>query len=274
MKNNPHTPLQSASEVQGIYRHWGIELHGLTTQNYTTPQEYLRLLEAIEQVVPARPCRVFPSSFDPQDPHQRSVPRPLFSRWESCEETLRTFGSRGVILRLPLFWQVEAPLHHACTAAKATLFVNDPGNMPVGAEAVRSAGLDTVLTDTEDAGRFASYLLNESRVLPPRWILIHRPDHAWVVPAALDAADRVAQEVHLFPGVPFLYQCPALIEKREPIFHSGGQYHIQIEEGETHITNREEFSLPLWRYRLPRTLAHAGTCSCGRVRYAQQTHHA
>src|SRR6185369_8776282 len=110
-----------------------------------TLAEFHTLLATMEPTIPAMNCRVVPSSFDPDDPALLAVPRPLEAAWPSVEAALRHFGSRAVMMRLPLFWQAEPLLHAACRAAGAPIFVNEPENMPLGAAALQN-GVDTVVT--------------------------------------------------------------------------------------------------------------------------------
>lgn len=146
-------------------------------------------------------CRLFPSSFDPDDQNMRGVPVPLDWRWDSVERTFKAWGVRGVMMRLPLFWQLEVPLFHACQSAGAFLFTNDVGNMPLGAVATRIAEIDTVVTDFNDVCMFVPYLLERGAPLPRHWVIVRNPEHAHhPLPLAL-ANVTVYEEVHSSPGI-------------------------------------------------------------------------
>lgn len=222
-------------------------------------QELYRALDVARPTLNTAPCRLFPAAFDPADANLGAFPCALDWQWRSCEMALKHFNARGIVMRLPLFWQLETPLHAAGQAAGAPLFINDQGNMPVGAEAVR-AGLDTVVTDALDAKAFALYLA-ERAVRVSSWILIHPlPAAAWVLPEELASDAHVAQEVHLFPGVPLLVQCPYLVEKKVQQFHL--VHPFTLEDGKRLINPGDEL-LPPWRYALSLTLKAAEPCACG-----------
>ncbi len=187
---------------------------------------------------------MYPSSFDPNDPALHALPHTAGWRWASCEEALREFETRGVLLRLPLFWQTLSPLNDVCRSIGAYIFPNEIENMAVGAVGLRSAGLNTVLTTAEDAEKFASFL-QEQQPLPASWFIVHEAGAvSWELPAALkNSAARIAQEVHLSPGLPVLAQCTHLRAKKMPHFH----------------TTEEAHSHPL-----PFQLAEQGLCVCGK----------
>ena len=233
---------------------------------HTDHETLLAILETAEPRIPDNGCAVAPTSFDPDDPELRAFPRPLNWRWTSCELALRAFKSSGIMMRLPLFWQVEPALFAAGQAAGAPIFVNDQGNMPVGAAAIRTASMDTVVTDTEDAQRFSSYLLKRGAQFPAAWIVVHPISQtAWAIPAPLRrGAAHVAQEVHLFPGVPVLEQCEKLAARKEPVFHLSESYLFEVEGGATYLTSIGDDPLPLFRYALPVTIAQGERCSCGK----------
>lgn len=213
-----------------------------------TLADFYKILADIEPKIPDMACRVVPSSFNPDDPQLRAVPRPLEASWPSAEAILKAFGVRAVMMRLPLFWQTEPLLHAACRAAGAPIFTNDPENMPLGAAAL-SNGVDTVVTTAADAAAFAGYLAEKHTPLPPFWIIVHQADAPrWEVPTMLRGV-KVAQEVHLFPGVPVLVQCPALVGKN--------RYHF------SDIHSQEP--LPLSELELPFVLKDCGTCVCGKA---------
>lgn len=146
-------------------------------------------------------CRFLPNSFDPDDPDMNGIPVPLDWRWNSVEHTFKTWGVRGVMMRLPLFWQLEVPLFHACQNAGAFLFANDIGNMPLGAVAMRIAEIDTVVTNLEDACTFVPYLLEHGAPLPRHWVIVRNQENAHhPLPSAM-AKLSVYEEVHSSPGI-------------------------------------------------------------------------
>lgn len=147
--------------------------------------------------------RFFPSSFDPDDAHMTGNPLPLDWRWRSAEDALTSWGSRGVMMRLPLFWQLEVPLFHACQSAGAFLFANDVGNMPLGAAAVDIADVDTVVTELDDAAAFASYLTIKRMSLPKYWFIVRKSSHAGapLPPELTGNGISVHEEVHSSPGI-------------------------------------------------------------------------
>lgn len=186
---------------------------------------------------------VIPSSFDPNDTQFRAVELPKPSCWEG-EELLRHFSSRGLMMRTPIFWQWGFSLHAACRNVGIPIFVNEPENMPVGAQALLRGGIDTIVTENSDAPAFASYLQEKQIAPPAAWILIHRAAHTdWSVAAGVLDAKFLAQEVHILPGLPALRQCPLLAQTRMPHFHTVA---VPIE-------------LP------PIELTEVGTCACGKT---------
>jgi len=170
-------------------------------------------------------------------------------------------------MRLPLFWQLESPLHTAAKASHATFFINEQENMPVGAEAIRTAGLDTVLTDTSDALVFATYLSEKGKLMPKNWFMVHPVfEPSWNIHAVLRGKNyRVAQEVHIFPGVPFLEQCVFLYEKKEPIFHVCDTFTVEFGKNRTIAKSTKRDILTLWKYELPCLLKEKETCKCGKT---------
>lgn len=224
--------------------------------------ELVAALDAAASVLSSAAHDRSPTSFDPADPLLRGFPRPRGWDWRSARRALERFGGPGAIVRLPLFWQIETPLYRAGKAAGVFLYFNERGNMPLGAAAIELASAATIVTDTDDAARFATFL--ESKPAPAQnlsWIIIHRIDGAWTLPtAALAPGSKAAQEVHLFPGVSVLEQCDALMEEKSPLFHASDECSIDLSTGR--LTG---FSpLPLVRYQLPIALRSAGTCRCGR----------
>ncbi len=230
-----------------------------------SPAQFAQKLQEIESDLPHMACRIFPSSFEPNDPSMRAFPYTLEAGWGSCEKALRHFGSRGVMARLPFFWQFESPLSTACRAAGAFLFLNDRGNIPLGIAAVKMAEVDTVITDAEDAHLF-SRQMSETGIQAQNWVVIHPAGAAhFSIAQALKAEGvRLFQEVHLFPCVPLLEQCEHLSAEKKPLFHTVAEFCITKTERGLAVSSAAPHPFPLEKYELPETLALQGTCVCGK----------
>ncbi|MFZ2886844.1 MAG: hypothetical protein WA021_03425 [Minisyncoccia bacterium] len=203
--------------------------------------------------------RCMPSSFDPNDPTLRAIPRPRSWRWESCALFLQTFAAETVILQTPLFWQLYSPLHTMCREIGCSIYPNEPDNFPVGGAALTSARANVVIIEAIDAAPFATYLHSKNISLP-QWIIIHRPESEWTIPDAL-ANVRVAQEVHLFPGIPILHQCHAGIGTN--IFHPSHEFTWNFESPTT--LSGDVFN----NLELPFNL-QSTSCTCGSAAYIQK----
>ena len=146
--------------------------------------------------------RFLPSSFDAQDPTLHGVEVPATWRWNSLEPQLKTWGSKGIMMRLPLFWQLETLIFEACHTAEASLFINDRANMPLGAAALKIAEIDTVVTDLADAEAFVAYLTEAKAPLPSFWFIVRTPEQATTPLSALLRPLTTAEETHRSPGIP------------------------------------------------------------------------
>ncbi|MCG3769290.1 MAG: hypothetical protein JW384_00412 [Nitrosomonadaceae bacterium] len=224
-------------------------------------------IRAIQDTLKSVPCRIIPTSFEAEDVNLVGFPLHPLSRWDSCAQALSEFKSHGVMMRLPLFWQLEVLLWYACRTVPAPIFLNDPENMPVGAAALQLGGMDTVVTEQRDAGIFAEYVQKENEVVPKNWIIVHRADDTWSVPTSLSDC-KVAQEVHLFPGLPILSQCPALMTEISgtPRFHiaQGNRFEPSANTFETPSKD----AVPSFTLDIPRITA-GGMCVCGDLIYTQ-----
>jgi hypothetical protein len=187
-------------------------------------------------------ARLVPSSFDQNDPSLSAERLPINWRWQTVEDTLRTLGAVGVMMRLPLFWQLEIPLFEACQRAGAFIFVADRANLPLSAEALEKAEIGCVVTDAQDALVFSAYLREKKREQPRGWFIIHAGISGLSDLSPLGDAPG-AQEVHRSPGKLLLYQCDALRTLQRPHFHIS-----------------EEAGGPV-----PENAAQGGTCVCGRT---------
>jgi len=167
------------------------------------------------------------------------------------------------MMRLPLFWQLEPALHAACRAAGAPIFINEPENTQVGAEAVRQANIDTVVSEAADAPAFSSYLAQKNSPRPHNWILVHRPKAEWMLPGALVEKDvRVAQEVHLFPGMVAFSQCEALADAKATGFHLCEDFFLENLGAHSYVTNAA-LLVPLERFEIA-PVREKSACVCGK----------
>lgn len=225
---------------------------------------FLSQLDSLQPKLGDTACDLVPTSFEANDPEIRAFPLPLERKWSSAERALKLFGGSGVMMRLPLFWQVEPALFAAAQNAGAFIFVNDQDNMPLGAAALRDASIHTVVTTTEDAHRFCAYLNERNAKLPAAWIIVHRIDQKWDLPAAaLSPQSAIAQEVHLFPGVPVLEQCDQLIEGKRSLFHLVDGY--ELADDGVSLSGRPDDIMPFSNLELGTVLHAKGTCSCGKA---------
>lgn len=241
---------------------------GIPRRYLEAPQNYRILHEILTALVqpPANgACDISPTSFDPNDPELKAFPRLHNWRWKSCETALRAFGSRGVMSRLPLYWQSTFALHRACRAVGIPLFTNDLANMPLGAAALRGAGVDTVVCESGDAAEFAAYLERCASRMPLAWIIVHR------VGSVVELSERirrspagVAQEVHLLPGFPILIQCPALMREQKAAYHAAEGSRWRIEPNRSFVSFFEEW-LPFVDFETTCRLRERGTCPCGKT---------
>jgi len=141
--------------------------------------------------------------------------------------------------------------------------------MPVGAAAIRFADVNTVILEADDSFAFSAHLVEKGVSIPPYWVVIHRADGAWETPRTLQSASSVAQEVHLFPGVPILWQCEELMRVMLPQFHLSDEYNWKV-ESETYITSAREDPLPFTLLRMPFSLRKEKICSCGKDIFAKR----
>ncbi len=263
---HPNAIFQTIEKrVRKSYALWGISPEFFKDNQTTSPETFLKLLEKIESKVPEMNCRVMPSSFNPDDENLRAFPYYLAPRWDSLERALRESGSHGVMMRLPLFWQVESNLHHACRATDAFLFLNEPENMPLGAAALRLAEIDAVITDTKDAFAFSLYLSSNNSPLDFTWLIIHSADKDAVkIPEILlGRGAKVIQEVHIFPGVTVLEQCSHIWKDKSPRFHVSDDYILEKIGDKMTVTSANDAPLPFFRYELSLRLSEEKKCSCG-----------
>jgi hypothetical protein len=261
----PPLPLSLADRISEAYSAWGISVSA-PGKEATTRKDLEQPLIAAEKVLPEMHCRAYPSTFDPLSESLRAFPQPLKPRWLSLERALRQCQARSVMIRLPHFWQQESPAHAACRNVGAALFVGEPENIPVGAAAIDSCAIDTVVAEISEASAFVAYLHKKNLRVPSHWILIHQAESpSWTLPDELALAAKVLfQEVHLLPGVPILVQCPLLASQKAPRFHTSDAYLWEHFDSVYHITSLGDDPLPIVRFALDRPLRQEGTCPCGR----------
>lgn len=224
-------------------------------------QELLSLLREAEGRFVDSAYRIVPASFSLNDTELTGFPVDAQWRWPSCARTLRSWDAHGVMMRAPLLWQLEVPLRHACDEAEAFVFINDAGNMPLGAAAIRQARIDAVITGLEDADAFASHLREHSVPLPAFLLVASLDEAARPLPHSLSNA-RVSRELHLFPGVPVFAQCATLSASAEPRFHSTDGHSVEVREGRALCTSQGH-GIALRDYELPFALVSEGACACG-----------
>lgn len=213
------------------------------------------LLKELEHFRLPQAARILPTSFDPEDPELTGFPVPTDFSWESLSYALRESGAKkGILVRLPLFWQVESLIYAAGKEAGIPLFSNERENMPVGGAALKAGEVDAVLTDAVDAPVFAQFL-REKGAAPKVWCIVHSCESAdW---SGSVIGEKVAQQVHLFPGLPILSQCTALWGTNA--FHRRKEF---LWEGE-HLTTPDSYPFMLARYTLPFRVRDEGFCQCG-----------
>jgi len=258
-------PKFLTQHMQKAYSKWGLSFNTSTENTTMTKSDLIKLISAAEGRIPDIRCGLVPTSFDPEDSALSGFPRSLSWRWNSCERALRIFSTTSVMARLPLFWQIESPLNAVCKSVGAILFMNEPENMPVGAAAIKSTEIHTVICEARNSFEFALYL-SEKNIKPAAWFLIHQSDSLeWSVPLSIDSSRFVAQEVHLFPGLPILEQCALLLDDRKAEFHLSDSYLWEIGKDKTYITSIGDDPLPLVRFEIPFSLISKSQCPCGKV---------
>jgi hypothetical protein len=261
---NPHL---SDTRVGALRRQqveaWGIQPELAAQYAAGNTSLFAGLLAAAQPHIRLNNCFGYPASFKPTA-GTLCFPAPAVRDWPSCEQALRYFAKTGVMLHAPPVWQLASALHRAARGAGLPLFINQPDNLALGARAIAQAGMDAVVAEPGAAARLALHGAERSAAAPKLWFLVHPAEkEEWLVPAPLQNGALVLQEVHLYPGVPILIQCPALAQR--PIatqFHTSPRYIWEYADAPAHITSLDD-PLPLIRHRLPFALRAAGSCACG-----------
>lgn len=250
---------QAAAEARAKWAHAGVEIE----EERMTPETLAISLRKASTYVRSLPGHYAPSSFLPSD-SLTLFPRAESWRWDSIERTLTNHEGRGLMVRLPLFWQVEIPLFSACKKKGLFIFVNDKGNMPLGSMAITRSSIAVVVTDAADANEFATFLILNGLSLPDTWHIVQKSDSIVpLVPALTNSTSALIQEVHVLPGVPVLEQCVHIAGK-EFSFHIGDGY--IWEHGQSAlVTGHTDDPLPLIRYETGLASDEAGSCACGKA---------
>lgn len=244
-----------------LYTEWGVRV----PEGGMTPLWIENALSEIQSRIAGKGHDVVPSAFASGAQPLFAFPRPRNWSWQSCEDVLSAATPSAVMMRLPLFWQLEPALFKACRATRAPLFANHLNNMPVGGLAVSKLGIDALVTTAPDAPLFESHLAERGIPLPRTWLLVGSHDEIAAVSPTLGGGVRYfAREVHLMPGVPLLTQCPALAVERTSGFHTSPEFEFELHESGTTITNVSDVPFPLLGYRLPFVVVREGVCPCGK----------
>lgn len=173
-------------------------------------------------------------------------------------------------MRLALFLQLEAPLARAAHSAGAFIFVNDAGNMPLGAAALTEAEIGCIVTTGGDGGAFGEYLTARN-LAAPGWLLVrHMEEDSWDAPHSIAKSEvPITQEVHLFPGLPAFVQCELLATDRRPRFHAAEDVTVGQTDGSLTITCTDVGPFPFSDIVLP-YVRDDGVCPCGKPVFARE----
>lgn len=209
-----------------------------------------------------------PTSFNPHDDTLAGFPRKLLWTWDSAEYALSIIHPAVVMMRAPLFWQLEAPLWRAAQQNGAAIFVNDAGNMPLGRSAMHHASADTIVTDAHDGMVFSRYLKDAQTPFPRGWILVHDINNLVdISDVHAGESTLVFQEIHLFPGVPMFVQCERLARMRARTFHVA-PHGSTTSKPHPMFSGPKDDPMPLTDIEIPIRITDTGTCACGEVSYA------
>ena len=203
--------------------------------------------------------------FDQESDDVGVYPRAEQAAWDSAVDVLARYSGAGVMMRAPLFWQLEIPLFEACRKSGTFIFVNDRGNMPLGAAAIKRGSMQVVVTDADDANAFAQHLLLHGDPFPKSWLVIQKSGRLVPISSALTGSgSQVHEEIHAIPGLPIFVQCAGII--------GSGSYHtvpeFAYEFGHTtYVTGPERDPLPLVRFDAECTAKEVSVCACGKTTY-------
>lgn len=229
-------------------------------------EDLLRRVRAFEPTIQETASRVLPTAFELDDVSLSVFPAPMDWTWASLLDLLRETASRGVLSRIPLFWQLESALHAVCAQQEAILYLNDAANMPLGAAALRGMHIDTVLTDAKDARTFSDFL-STSGVSVRTWVVIHPLTN--LNDAVPTPVEITAHEYHLFPGVPVLVQCARIAADKARRYHVAEGFVVERDGEASVISSLRAMPIPIEKYRLPALLRSVGACSCGKETFVK-----
>lgn len=240
------------------------EFERILKEGRTTADTLQRVLDISMDRAREQRYAFSPTSFDASDEQLRALPRALDTMWREGERAFEHYGSTGVMVRTPIYWQFGLPIYRACRERDIPIFVNEPENIPVGAMSLQRGGIDTVVCESIDAFAFSSYIAEKKLPYPRLWVLIHRANTpVWTVPGGItESKSALSQEVHLFPGVPLLVQCAALADERSTRFHVADAFDVEL--GASSFVSSRSIPLPLYRYVLPFSMRSSGACTCGK----------
>ncbi len=229
--------------------------------------ELLTHLRSQEKNVPDLPCRIVPTSFDDSDAQLTALPRPLDWKWSSLHEALKLVEPKVAMTRLPLFWQMTSAIRGACKEAGSTLLPNEQENMHGGAAALLVANVNVVVTSSEDAGIFTSYLLEGASTLPEMWLIVHDASApVWEIPASMqNLRAPIAQDVHLFPGLPLFVQCRHLMRAKKPHYHLAEG--CSLDNLSPCIVSIQDSAVTLPALETEFSVQQTGSCECGILLY-------
>jgi len=231
-------------------------------------QQYQKMLKKVQEKIPDRiNFRIFPTSFSPEGYEGGGFFRAGDWRWDTLEEHLKSSGALGVLVRLPLFWQVEPLIYYACKNAGSFLFLNDASNMPVGRVAIKNASFNTIVTTSDDALEFSKHIQEHNCNDFLNWIVVHPINDIDINRMKISYANTsyIAHEVHLFPGIPLFVQCSHLARGKSHHFHVASEFSLDTLEGSISLTGNESDAVPLYKVSINVSATREKKkCPCGR----------
>lgn len=236
------------------------------TAPYSLANRLAPVLDPLQDRIKDMHWRVVSSAFNSSDPSLRALPLEREWRWPSLEAHLQSFKPQTLILQLPSFWQLEPYVHTAARAAEVPVCIIEPQNFPLDRAAIRLASAEAVLAEAAEAAGIAEYLSTSQVELPPYWILLHAANASqWDAPSLLLGRDiRVAQEVHLAPGVPLLVQCSDIVGAQSGYYHQSDLFAWSGDLSSPAISTNGSLLFEIKDLVLPFKLKDMGTCPCGK----------
>jgi hypothetical protein len=250
--------MPSASPSQAdVHRIWNLPPPAGTD---TTREQYVAHLRAIGRQFPSLDFHLSPAGFE-GDTRGAFFPHSRETTWHSGQEILKASRSTVVINRLPPFWQMEIAVHRAVRDAGAVPFLNAPSNTAVGAAAVSALEADTVITSAKHSRAFSRALqAREQKV--STWVVIHEMSAAgpWESDSLIEGARIIANESHIFPGVPLFVQCIDLARELSLAFHVADGFSL----ANSRVSSDARFPFPFFNLALPFSAMEKGACVCGK----------